>query len=87
MGSEAGEGDANPGDSGASWPSVKAGGEPPPVAHRERMFVAEVAAGGIAGALAGSAHDVPASRLREVFARLLVAVAAFLLARNATTVL
>lgn len=53
------------------------------------MFVAEVAAGGIAGALAGSrssAH-VPASRLREVFTRLLVAVAAFLLARNATTVL
>lgn len=48
----------------ASWPSVEAGGEPPPVAHRERMFVAEVAAGGIAGALAGSrssAH-VPASR-------------------------
>jgi hypothetical protein len=52
------------------------------------MFVAEVAAGGIAGALAHARpHTCPPAGLREVFARLLVAVAAFLLARNATTVL
>jgi uncharacterized membrane protein YfcA len=47
------------------------------------------AAGGIAGALAGSrssAH-VSASRLKEGFAVLVIAVAVFLLARNATSVL